>query len=259
MKAAVFKTVASASTAILLALFASTAMAVPVLQIDIDGASYEGVPEESIVTTDDVFDLYALGTAGGNTSEADLLGNTYYLSIAIIPQIGPGPVPFGSFTVDGTAYDINNMVYGTPPLDLYDGDPEAGLGSHSIYDTFYLQLVVDFTAGNTSGTYNVQDNPGEIGNNIGGTGSFFDTFEIDVSGLLDGFDLHFDLYDSVVAKGPRGELGDLDEGIFAPFSHDARTRTGPVPVPEPGTLGLLGLGILAFGLRRRLRVVPAPH
>lgn len=231
---------------------AGVAMAVPNLQIDIDGATYVAGEEESVVTTDTTFDLYALGTPGGQTSMGDLLETIYYLSVAIIPQIGPDPEDFGSFTVDGLTYDVDDMTYGTPPLDLYTDDPESGLAPHGIFETYFLELVVGFTGANTASTYNVQDAAGTIGDNLGGTGSYYDLFQFDISGMLPGYHLHFDLYDAVIANGPSGNDGDLDEGIFAPFSHDARTDCcTTTKVPEPGTLGLLGLGLIGVAVQRR--------
>jgi len=59
--------------------------------------------------------------------------------------------------------------------------------------------------------------------------------------------VHFDLYGIVYKHGCGAD-------VFAPFSHDAVAGTGSdAPVPEPGTLVLLGAFALvgAFWLRRR--------
>jgi len=244
----------------------SPAMAEPILQIDLSGGYYVGdgdivnTPddEDSVVTNDEQFSVYALGTPGGNVDAAELLATTYWLSIAIIPMIGPSAVDFGSFVVGTTTYDIDDMTYGTPPLDAYLGSPEAGLPTHGIFDTFFLELVVDFISTDRASTYDVQTDPGTFAVNVDG-GTFYDEFVVDVSGLIDGFDLHFDLYDSVVARRNRPSLLDPDDpdlgvGNFAPFSHDARSNCCTTAVPEPGTLALLGSGLIALGFMRRRRV-----
>lgn len=239
-------------------LFAAALQAEPILQIDLTGGFYVGDgdiinttdDEDSVVTNDTIFDLYALGTPGGRVGVGELLETIYWLSVAVIPMIGPDPVDFGSFVVDGTTYGVDDMSFGTPPLDAYFGDPEAGLASHGIFDTFFLELAVTFTGTNTAETYNVQGAAGTILSNLGGAGSFYDVFSFDVSGLNEGFDLHFDLYDAVVANGPRGSDGDEGVGVFAPFSHDARTNCCTT-VPEPGTLALFAIGLIGLGSIKR--------
>jgi len=239
-------------------LFAGSVQAYPNLQIDLTGGYYVGDgdivnttdDEDSVVTNDAAFDLYALGTPSGNVAAAELLETTYWLSIAIIPMIGPAPVDFSSFTVDGTTYGAGDMTYGTPPLDAYFGSPEAGLAGHGIFDTFFLEIAVDFASSRTATTYNVQNDPGTMLSNIGGSGSFYDAFRLDVSGLNDGFDLHFDLYDPVISNRPTGNNGDEGVGIFAPFSKDGRTNCCTT-VPEPGTLALFAIGLIGPGSFRR--------
>jgi hypothetical protein len=60
--------------------------------------------------------------------------------------------------------------------------------------------------------------------------------------------LHFDVYDHV------GAATDA-KYIFAPFSHDGEGDGCCTPVPEPGTVSLLGSALAALGgafsMRRR--------
>jgi hypothetical protein len=75
---------------------------------------------------------------------------------------------------------------------------------------------------------------------------YYKVFDVDVSGLKPGYLIHFDLYNTKVVEG-----GDIDVSEFAPFSHDAESRSR---VPEPSTLLLLGGGLLSlavFGKRTR--------
>ena len=223
-------------------LISGPALAVPALQVDISGGTYEGGSEESVVTSADQFALWAIGTPKKNTlSEADLLSTTFYLVIALIPKTSDG-FDFGSFSVNGTSYSAADMAWGTPPEDSVDSNHE--LAGHGIYDTQYLEVAFQFQPFAQVAKYNVQDNPGGP---TAGSGAFGMAWSIDVSGLNAGMDLHFDLY-SVMAR--KQDANDLDADIFAPFSHDGRTRRSH-DVPAPGTLVLLGLGLLGFGFASR--------
>jgi hypothetical protein len=55
----------------------------------------------------------------------------------------------------------------------------------------------------------------------------------------------------VVISGVQGGSGSVVE---VDFDHFAFTSGGPISVPEPGTLALLGLGLLGMAARRRKRV-----
>ncbi len=150
------------------------------------------------------------------------------------------------------------MVYGTPPLDALDQFHDAGdLSRHSIFDTYFSQHGFQFTAGDTTTTYNTQDDPGGTLFDTSGSGSYYAQFDVDVSGLDSGFGLHFDLYNTDVLMD-----GDIDRDDFAPYSHDAEILRPPGPgpgpgpggpgpgpgtsIPEPGTLFLLGSGLAAL-------------
>jgi hypothetical protein len=214
-----------------IALASGAVQALPVLQLDIAGGTYDNATQTT-VTGASQFDLSALL----NSQSA---AGTYYISMALTPQTSVGG-NYGSFTVNGhTVNATANMVYGTPPLEADQAFDPGDLSAHSIYPTYFYEYAFSFDPTKTVGAYNVADNttaPGSL---------FSQTFHLDVSGMTGGAGLHFDLYDEV-ARG-----GDLDVGRFAPYSHDA--EYAPPSVPEPGTLGLMGLGLCAipFIARRR--------
>lgn len=215
--------------------FAGDALAVPALQLDIEGGDYVGGDEESTVTSASEFTLFAIGTETGNFSSDALFSDTFYLVIGLLPSPSEEGADFGSFTVDGAEYDMSDMSFGTP------GEGSDSLAPHGVYDTLFLTIAFGFGSAMEIDTYNVQSDEGDP---MAGSGSFAVGWDIDISGLLDGFDLHFDLYQATVDK-----KGNPKIGKFAPFSHDARTMTR---VPAPGTLALLGLGLLVAGASRRL-------
>ena len=259
----VSKTIMKFTAAVSAVLVSGTALAVPTLQIDLEDGYYVDATQ-TVVTDLELFELYAIGTpdgdnngnGSGSMSEAELLAETWYLAIALVPQSGPDDPGFGSFTVGGTTYTYADLTYGTPPIDLWEGNPDAGLAPHGTYDTLYMQIAFTFDPGSDCGTYNVQDNPGEYDGGAG-TGSFCETFEINIAGLTEGFNLHFDMYNSVIANNPKdGADGiyDMDAGVFAPFSHDGETNCCGRKIPEPGTLGLLGIGLLGLALSRRRKI-----
>lgn len=253
--------------------------ATPVLQVGIGGGLYDTVTD-TVYTSDLAFTVYAYGTAGGNTSEADLLSGAYFLSIAVTPkQTETTPSPdLGSFTIsDGattTTIDVTaDMVFGTPPLEIIAGlqgsDP-GDLSTHGIFETYFLDWNVDFVTTQRTTEYNVEDEPARApDDNPAGT-MLYDGFVVNTSGLDAGIGLHFDLYDITILDCLKKNGGlqnnctvdDVDIDKFAPYSHDAEytyTPPGepPVPptaIPEPGALALFGLGLVGIGaarLRRR--------
>lgn len=226
------------------------AFAVPVLQLDIVGGTYDG-STETTVTGASTFSLLALGTPGSNVSEGELLSNTYIVSAAITPaQTQTAAFDAGSFKINGTTYSASdgNMSFGTPPL---DATVNPDLGSHGIYDTYFIEIEFQFDANDSTTTYNAEDSAGGGALDESGSGTFFVAFDVDVSGLAEGFGLHFDLFNTaIVANGINAGLVGLDD--FAPFSHDAEATPTKITVPEPGTLALLLIGLagLTFAARR---------
>jgi len=254
-----------------------SAEAVPLLQVDMLGGIYD-FETETIVAPGGAFTVYAVLTPKANATAAQisaLLSKTYYMSVALVGASIPPP-PGGAlgtfeFGLPGTIstcketsgpstgncpQTVNvtaDMEYGTPPVEVMDSmqDHDAGdLAKHSIYPTYFSEFSFQFSSAFTTQVYNTQDNPGGP---LTGTGAFYAAFVGNSALLSPDYQLHFDLYDEVVRNCGTKKIActDVDVDNFAPFSHDGGTV--PQPIPEPGTMALVGAGLLAGvrSLRRR--------
>ena len=95
-------------------LASARAEAVPVLQLDIIGGTYDW-ETQTIVSNSTSFTLVALLTP----QDSSALYDTYYISAALTPQTAEGTNPTNStFSFDGTTYNATeDMTYGVPPLE----------------------------------------------------------------------------------------------------------------------------------------------
>lgn len=244
------RSIAAAGAAVLALVFGPagvrTASAVPTLQLDIGGGVYD-TTTETIVATTDPFTLYALLVPDADNT----LGDTYYVSAAITPAVA-SPADLGSFVFNGTTINVtSDMIYGTPPIEIYGGDQHQDPGDlpgHGIYETYFVEFEFQFDPANNADIYNSQDNPGGL-DLLSDGGLYYQAFSVDTSGLADGYVVHFDLYNTLLAMR---STTDLDvRNNFAPFSHDAESRK----VPEPASLLLMGVGLIGTAalVRRRAR------
>ncbi|MBC7191685.1 choice-of-anchor N protein [Marinobacter sp.] len=228
-------------------LSANIALAIPTLQLDIDGGTYVGGSEESTATNNATFDLWALGDTSSVNTSLD-----YYLSIALLPQTkNVGDIAnLGGVTVNGATLSTlsGNAEYGTPPIENISKGGE--LAPHGVFETYYYQLMFSFSDDPTIASYNVQD--GSLG--PANDELFKHVFQIDASALASGYGLHFDLYTYGGTNNKRTAITE-----FAPFSHDAAYCIGlkcePIKVTEPSSLALFGIGLMGLvAVRRRLRL-----
>jgi hypothetical protein len=221
-----------------------SAQAIPNLQLDIQGGTYDPV-SQTVIASGNPFTLYALFDA----SKGAIPTGNYFISAAIIPQTS---VPtFGSFKVDSTTYSAGSgMQYGNPPVSA----AFPNLPSHGIFPTYYAEISFSFNAANKATEYNTQDSPGGLVLDPTGT-LLYQSFSINIGNVPIGYKVHFDLYDELLKLHPEGAT-DLD---FAPFSHDAQSGaggggggSGPPPTPDGGTtVALLGLAVAGIGMLRR--------
>jgi len=203
-----------------------------------------------------------------------VLGQTYYLSVALTSSDGPITPPglaLGSFEVafdqsGGDADDVfhavdvtGDMTYGTPPI--ADGD----LPSHGIYDTYFYEIPFEFRDENLADAYDtaVTTGVGPTDNDLTGT-MYYQAFHVNMLDFISGppehyYRLHFDLYNTEekCTGKPGNQVCTTDAAKFAPFSHDAEDPppgVTPPDVPEPASVLLTGMGMLglaAFLKKRR--------
>lgn len=238
-----------------LMVFGSPAQAVPALQLDIAGGTYD-TATQTIMASGNSFSLYAYGLASG--SGAVSLTEKFYISMSLVPATSTSG-SFGSFTVNGTTINATSgMTYGTAPIETLSslqGFDSGDLAQHGIFPTYFAEKQFTFSTPTTnqSGIYNTQDHAGW--GPQAGTGMYYEKFDFNIAGLASGLGLHFDLYNetiSICGKAKNCTSGDVDVNKFAPFSHDAQGMvTTPIPEPETYAMLLAGLGLMGFVARRR--------
>ena len=246
----------------LVGIVSTNAEAIPVLQLDMSGGSYDS-RSQTVVAGGDQFTLYAMFQPRSDWSAADInwfLSNTFYLSVALTPSIGANAANLGSFSfgqsggAQTTVGVTGDMVYGTPPLEAFavmQGYDNGDLEGHGIFPTYFREFAFKFDPLARAAAYDsavIQGGPTADPNG----NAYYVAFTGDKSLLQDGYDLHFDLYSTLVKNcGTAGyaSCGDVDIDLNASFTRDAETRQS-VPEPATGLVMMVGAAAAAFVRRR---------
>jgi len=217
-----------------LLLLSQAGLAVPLLQLYVEGGEYDSATETWVVHTNgDPIRLWVIGNTGG--PEGQPIYDVRLAAAYESPESGIDPVftitgsttgGYGGFTDPSQASDptyLQTVTDGSRPT-LDDGTP---LGPHGIYGagTDWQEFAL--------GDFELIDSPladfMSAFPAAGAIGAQVNVYEITVSG--DPGWIHFDAYNHVASGN----------SVFAPFSHDSEAS----PVPEPATavaLACIGLG-----------------
>jgi hypothetical protein len=219
----------------IVALWAAPALAIPEIQLYVEGASFDA-STQTWVTNSDNFKLWVIGNVGAKGTIFDIHIAAAYLTGEVgtitLTSTTTSLLADGSTPQDPTVNASVGADGTTPVMD--DGSDLPSHGTYGAGTSFKQFDLGDFT---------LTDSP--VGD-FSGALPFPNTFPS--SGQINAYDVsitgysmvHFDAFNHIAAKNQVMSLK-------APFSHDANTTA----VPEPASLLLLGLGIGGSALLRK--------
>ena len=216
----------------------SSAQAIPVLQLYIEGSVYDSVSETWVLAPSSSLDTIRLWTIG-NVAGSGGAGSITDVKLAIAYDSGltptftltPGTTDgFGGWvdpTTPSAPTFLQTVTDGNAPL-LGDGAP---LPSHGIYGagTDWQEFALgDFTENTSSIADVIGTFPAPVG-----SGGHINVYELGIADAPNNAVFHFDLYNAIMAG---------THAKFAPFSHDAAI----VPLPGATVLAAIGFGCVGF-------------
>lgn len=228
-----------------------SAWAVPVLQLYVEGATYDSDSESWVTSGQNTIRLWAIGNTDFKGTIYDVKLAVAFdkqfedtFSISVSPTTVGGSGTYGVFTDTTTpqAPTTDGVIHYVSNDDLPKLTGGATLPPHGVYaddDTAWTEYKLGNFTENSTG---IADFISSLPTSITADGQI-NAYDITFNGADA---VHFDLYDNVIA-------GTKVKAKFAPFSHDAEGGGGN-EVPDGGTTAvLLGLGFLGIVSFRKLR------
>ena len=218
----------------------SSALAVPDLQLFIDGATYDWETETWRLASAGSIDLYVISA---NYEYTDVIVS---MALTGFSELNP---PGSGISVSGFGGpDIDEWRYGFGPIaTIEEWNSNEDLPRHGVFPAWFAEAH--------TGPYNFDDFVGDVqpdeGTQLGYWNPATNTGGNPVHpGHIEHFSLNIN---APVGTGVFFDAYTLDGTAidkFAPFSHNAGTTI----VPEPGTIILMGSGLMGIGFgafRRR--------
>ena len=237
------------TVALCLVLGASTANAIPILQVYIEGATYDDASETWVVENTGSFRVWVIGNVDGEGGAGTIEDVMLSAAVSTAEITAGGTLSLTGTQVGGTGEynDVTDpsaaLTPGAPTLSADGATPQLGDGSnlpnHGQFGagtSFYQFSLGDFDLVDSE----ISDFNGLSSFPTIADGTFtgqINAYDVTVSGFTK---IHFDAFNHVA--GQQGA-----RYVFAPNSHDGEGGGAP----EPGTMALFGIGLAGLAIVRR--------